>query len=113
MNNIKDILGIVATAISIFLFVANVIVVIAYKIKKAKGDKKEIAEAFSELPRLINEAEDLFKNEYKSGAKKLEFVLNGFYSLANNLAKLVKKEEVVEAVETILSTPEKKEIKNN
>lgn len=108
-SNIKEILGIIATCITIALFIANALVVIIWKIKKAKGDKKAIIEAFNELPGLINKSELIFKNQPKSGAAKLEYVISGFYSLANNLSKLVKREEIVEKVEKILATPEKKQ----
>lgn len=107
-SNIKEILGIIATCITIALFIANALVVIIWKIKKSKGDKKAIIEAFNELPSLINKAELIFKNQPKSGAAKLEYVISGFYALSNNLSKLVKKEQIVDKVEEILTTPAKK-----
>lgn len=107
--NLKEILGIIGTSLSLFIFIANILVIVALKIKKARKDKKSLGEALKELPDLINEAEKEYQTYSKAGNKKLNWVLNNFYNLGYNLKKLISKEEVKQQVEKYLSTPHKKD----
>ena len=108
-QNLKEILGIIGASLSLFIFIANIFVIILLKIKKARQDKKSLAEALKDLPNLINEAEKEYQTYSKAGAKKLNWVLNNFYNLGSNLQKLISKEKVKEEVEKYLNTPQKKD----
>lgn len=103
MELIKQYGSYILTAVSI------VITIISFILKnKSNKSTKKIFNILTFLPQFISEAEKIFQLVNKSGADKLQFVLNKLQWLCSETGLSYDEEFWIKKIEEYLSVPQKK-----